>query len=655
MDRLRCLADINGPFFDSQKPFRNWSAFPFYQVDRSHPPYVDHDQLAMGVERAKAYLKQLHVQGYTGIVIDNLAHLTTFESAPVSLYAPDSPYLQRARAYRVAFREIFDAAISLDMEVFVATDMQWCTPPLRRYVGRLDAANPRLAMVNRWALEELFAVFPQVRGLVMRTGETGGAHDQDRDYTGHMIYAATRQLRTLIEQLLAVCERCDRLLIVRTWSVGIGETGDLLWSPERYREVFGELQSPHLLASVKHTPTDFFRLTPPNPTLGLPGPEQIIEVQNRREYELFGMTPSAITHLHQDVIRQARRTNQCFNGIWAWNSAGGWGGGSAALGVDGWSVWTELNSALTAALMRDADLDTEAFARRWCFKRFGELFGEAVANVYLDSADILTWGWYMGPPARHQTILKTIHIPSLLWVWWMRPTASPLIWAYLAITLEDIEATLERGAEVVNRLAQHVMRLSDLAPSDDSAARAIVESVRYFYDVIQVAAVIRTTMLHLFDAARYGHRTQWNALAVEAAATREHLQRHYATWNNRIDLPPLELEEIDAFLAAFAQAPRLTWYQARASCLIVNRLRRQRRSNFPARAVGSIAVVVLLASLLAQRRRGTRLAGMLISPLLAPPLRQRMLRALLPWFCRRFHLLPSIFFETGPKFTEWMA
>ena len=80
-----CLADIAGPFYDTSKPFRNWSALPFYQLDQRQPPYVDLVQLERGVQRATQYLEQIHAQGYTGIVIDNLAHLTTFERAPVQI------------------------------------------------------------------------------------------------------------------------------------------------------------------------------------------------------------------------------------------------------------------------------------------------------------------------------------------------------------------------------------------------------------------------------------------------------------------------------------------------------------------------------------------------------------------------------------------
>src|SRR5215470_7546765 len=107
------LADIGGPFYEFAKPFRNWSALPFYQIDTPVAPYVDRAQLERGVARAGAYLAQIHAQGYTGIVIDNLAHLVTFDSAPQSIYTLDDPCRLRALAYSAAFRRLFAQAAAL--------------------------------------------------------------------------------------------------------------------------------------------------------------------------------------------------------------------------------------------------------------------------------------------------------------------------------------------------------------------------------------------------------------------------------------------------------------------------------------------------------------------------------------------------------------
>jgi hypothetical protein len=43
--------------------------------------YVNDAQLGEGLEQALRYLDQVHEQGYTGIVVDNLANLVSFERA----------------------------------------------------------------------------------------------------------------------------------------------------------------------------------------------------------------------------------------------------------------------------------------------------------------------------------------------------------------------------------------------------------------------------------------------------------------------------------------------------------------------------------------------------------------------------------------------
>ena len=56
----------------------------------------------------------------------------------------------------------------------------------------------------------------------MRVGETGGAHNQEVGYASHLLYISTETLCGLIANLLEVCERHGRLLIMRIWGIGIG-------------------------------------------------------------------------------------------------------------------------------------------------------------------------------------------------------------------------------------------------------------------------------------------------------------------------------------------------------------------------------------------------------------------------------------------------
>jgi hypothetical protein len=652
MTRL-CLADINGPFFDPNRPFRNWSSFPFYQIDLEAPPYVDLPALEWGLQRAIDYLHTLHRQGYNGIVIDNLAHLVGFEDAGPPIYEPASPFRRRAYSYRQAFSRLFAAAADMQMSVFVAADMQWSTPPLRRYAGRLRADNPRLAQANRRALRELFQHFPQLGGLLIRVGETGGAHDQGQNYQGHLIYDRPAALRSLIATLLPICAAADRLLIVRSWSIGIGELGDLICSPERYRETFGDMDSPHLLVAIKHGPADFFRRLPPNPTLGLPGPRQVIELQNRREYELFGMVPSAISELHRAVITQAGACNDRFAGIWAWNSTGGWGGGTAVLGTRGWSCWTELNSALTAALFHDPSLDTSAFVQAWFAARLPEPFAAAVATFFNESAELFEHGWYFDRLVRGQRELGTLYLAPLLWIWWLRPTSSLLIWAYLASAIEGIDQDLAVAAAATTCAGQHAAHLARCAPSNHPVAATIVTSAAYLHDMLACALVLRRLLLPAFAAVWHHDIAGWYRALGQLPAVRAQLEQHQANWGQRHDFPALELGEIMSLLHSLERHPILTRQQARLACMVVQHLHKQGRGRSNIRTAGALAGSLLLLALLSRRRAGAGILGLLLPLLLALPLRRQLIKYLLPRLSRKLHLLPSVLFETGPAFTEW--
>ena len=654
---VRCLADISGPFYDPTLPFRNWSSLPFDQLDRPTPPYVDRARLERGIERASSQLFALHAQGYTGIVIDNLAHLTTFDAAPIPVYTRASPFRRRALSYREAFGRLFATAHSLGMEVFVTADMQWATPPLRAYVGELEPENLRLAEVNRWALKELFGAFPAVSGLVMRVGEAGGAHNLGESYTGHMMYTDVASLRGLLRTLLPVCERHGRQLILRTWSIGIGELGDLIWNRERYQAVFAGFDSPALVASIKYGPGDFFRLLPENPTLGLPGPRQWVELQNRREYELLGVVPSSIADLHQSIIQRAA-ANQQIDGVWAWNATGGWGGGTATLGANGWSFWTELSSALTAGLVRQPNLDTHSFVTEWCSQRFGSVLGAAVAAAYLESAELIEQAWYPGRTAHSARPLGRLYMPPLLWVWWTAPTASLPIWAYLVAATDDWLGHSVQSANAVARARWHAERLAALATAAPQAAE-LARSLAYFADALAVMHAIRTCLGPLFLAAAKGQRRTWAKHVITSRTTLLMLQAYRRRWAGNTAYPPLLLDEVESFLTALERAPWAIWPLARLSALIIAQALRsselpRRRLLSPTRRYAIAAGAALLAAELLRRRPGAlSLAGIVASLLLASPLRQRAIRAALPWVSRRAYLLPTVFFDTGPGISQW--
>src|SRR6185436_18807980 len=85
----------------------------------------------------------------------------------------------------------------------------------------------------------------------------------------------------------------------------------------------------------------------------------------------------------------------------------------------------------------------------------------------LSRPGLIERGWYLGPLDHRARALGSIYLPTLLWVWWMRPTASQPVWAYLAAAVGDRGAALREGARALERLAWHARWLGGLAAPGD--------------------------------------------------------------------------------------------------------------------------------------------------------------------------------------------
>jgi hypothetical protein len=185
------------------------------------------------------------------------------------------------------------------------------------------------------------------------------------------------------------------------------------------------------------------------------------------------------------------------------------------------------------------------------------------------------------------------------------------------------------------------------APFVDAAF--IVTSARYFADALDLAQATRLLMLPLLAQARRGVRPDLAGLRGAARQARAALAAHRAAWGGCADFPALELDELDAFVAALERRPRAVWLQARAACAAVSAARHLRGLGL----IGAVGATGLALALLRHRRGRIGLAGLSVGLALAAPLRRPALRVGLPWLSRRLHLLPSIFFEAGPSIGEW--
>lgn len=179
--------------------------------------------------------------GFTGITLDDVAHLVPWDGYPADLN-------RKIGQYRQFCRELFDIAAARGLSVYLTTDIMFYTPELSAALGR-DAAA-----IADWlgqAFSELFETFPQIAGIVTRFGESDGC-DVKGDFHSGLALRTTRQLRRFVDRLLPHFEACGRTWVFRTWSVGIFSVGDLMWHKKRFVQAFEGFESPNLVLSLKY-------------------------------------------------------------------------------------------------------------------------------------------------------------------------------------------------------------------------------------------------------------------------------------------------------------------------------------------------------------------------------------------------------------------
>jgi hypothetical protein len=213
--------------------------------------------------------------------------------------------------------------------------------------NRIDIRLPKTQELLKVQMRELFGRFPQLDGIIFRTGEVylqtypyhtaDGAKDRQVMHGNTAIIHADEShialLRTLRE---VVCEELGKRMVYRTWDFDMLHT-----HPDYYLKVTQAVDPhPMLMFSIKHQAGDFHQLKPFNPTLGIGNHPQIVEVECQREAYGKGAHPYYIGQgvldgweeyawmMKPGQIKGLRdlRRSKVFKGVWTWSRGGGWEG-----------------------------------------------------------------------------------------------------------------------------------------------------------------------------------------------------------------------------------------------------------------------------------------------------------------------------------------
>lgn len=371
--------------------------------------------------------------GYTGqvfYVFDSAQFGVTWDAFDPEVFPKGSEKRQwvesRAREIETRYRRTKAAGL----KVYCLTDMVVLPKPLVEKdrdqfcddQGKIDIHKSRTREAYRFLIGGIFDRFPDLDGLVVRTGET--YLDEIPHHMGNRPTLRGPDSHVVLLNLLReeVCVKRDKTLIYRTWDFGKFHT-----RPDYYLQVTSAVEPhPNLVFSIKHQRGDFARMTPFNPTVMLGKHPQIIEacsqdnthgkgaypyymgrgvIEGWEEYRVI-MEPDQPKGL-RDIVNHPN-----YAGVWTWSRCGAHVGPYLKN-----EFWCELNTYVVSQWARDPTRSEEevfmAFAR-----------GLGLKGIDLDRFRRLCLLSSEGALRGHDTyycgINQGVGNPSELNVWWAR-------------------------------------------------------------------------------------------------------------------------------------------------------------------------------------------------------------------------------------------
>ncbi|MBO0868614.1 MAG: hypothetical protein J2P15_08620, partial [Micromonosporaceae bacterium] len=539
------------------------------------PPYVDSSAVAQISAQFRQLVDHGLAEGYNAVVVPGFLEYVTFAGVGDGhqVYPEGDSHLARVQAMVAAFGPVWRYARDAGMRVYFATDMLALSPPLQRYLqrrfGGLAVDDPALWRVYQAGLRELFTALPYADGLVIRVGEGGAAYRLPGwDYTSQIAVRTPGSVQAMLRALLAVAGEGDRDIIFRTWTIGAGSIGDLHTNPQRYQQVLGDIDDPHLIVSTKYCLGDYYSYLPFNTTLEVGGQRRIVELQARREFEGLGSLPNDLGALHQEALRTLIAANPRIEGIWTWSQMGGplrAGPRSLYLRAGFWQL-SDLNVYTAARLAADPDADTGQLTADWIRQTFSTdpSTVEAIGRVMALSREAITKGLYIGPYANRTVKALGVEPPPMMWIfeWDIVTGDSAVLDSIYAVSRDHLDEAISEG-EQATATAQ---RMRDLLATTDPASwrdpalrKSFVDTMDYEVDLFDTLSAYRSMFLRYaqwLDTGSPVARAQWLAARSRYQVARD---RHLKRYTGNVDLPPYRFPAADIGLTRAERDLAMAW------------------------------------------------------------------------------------------------
>jgi len=419
------IIDGLGPFVKQEAKVTNWSKVPFsYYEEMADPKKA----FAGITDRFNQFCQRVNQIGYNAISLDDLAHLVILDFYPDQLK-------KKLTAWQELYKQLISIAKEADLQVFINTDIMFFNREIRDYCQENPDKN--IEVIEK-SLNQLFRNF-EVAGIITRIGEADGI-DVRGWFKSQVVIKKPQQANYYIKKILPLLEQRQKYWLFRTWTIGQGTIGDLIWNEKTYQKTFQGVNSDFFILSMKYGQADFFRQLELNPLFDQPGLKKIIELQSKREYEGLGRLPFYTGWQYEKYYKKLKDNNLV--GIMVWCQTGGWGKSNQITFLDNSSPWVELNTISTLQIFsgQQANAALADFFPSEEMKQF-------IAQYNKISAGLL----YPKNPVRKY--FQQLRLPAPIWFYWTNLTVNDLLASYLnffydgptEITEDDLASLYQLG------------------------------------------------------------------------------------------------------------------------------------------------------------------------------------------------------------------
>lgn len=528
----------------------------FEQVFLAEAPFIDEAAVAEAYDDWELFLARSLENGYNAVAWPGFVEYATFENVDGGpIYSEGDAHVARALALRAAFGPFWDRAAELGVKVFLRTDMPTLTPAMDGWfverLGSLDTEDPRLWQTYAEGLDELYSAQPALSGILIRIGEGGDIYKEPGwDYYSAIAVRTPDAVRAMLSTYSAQAEASGREVVFRSWSVGIGDVGDMHTDAEAYRAVLDGLDSPALIVSTKYTLGDFYSWLPLNDTLEIGEQRRIVEFQSKREFESLGAFPNDLGTQFQWALQTLLAANPHIEGVWTWTQDGGpWRAGPMILYLKtGFWQLSELNTQTAAALARDPSADVGQLTASWAREFFSDdpATVTAIVEAMALSHGAIQDGLYLEPFAEVRAFALGLEPPPQMWLFeWdiLTGDSATLDVLYTIVGADRVEEAIAQGDAAVadvERMRQLVEGTDAATWRDPAMREAFTGALAYEAHTLTLLSAYREMFLRQaqwHDTLLPDVYAQWHAARdAYVALADDHLERFegdvaHPAWN----------------------------------------------------------------------------------------------------------------------------